>query len=92
LEFIQQIINDTDGKLIFDGQFIQGTYAKYLLSLRPSPLVKNMGWYCGKLAPPLMIQVPSFIFHFSKKMDIFRDVHWGLDCPQGEGCYDHAHP
>jgi hypothetical protein len=25
-------------------------------------------------------------------MDMYRDVHWRVDFPEGEGCYDHAHP
>jgi hypothetical protein len=25
-------------------------------------------------------------------MDTCRDVHFGVDYLEGEGCYDHAHP
>jgi hypothetical protein len=60
--------------------------------LRPSPLVKNMGWYYGELPPSLVIPVPYFLSHFYEKMDICKDVHLGVDFPEGEGCYDHAHP
>jgi hypothetical protein len=51
------------------------TCTKNLLSLGPSQLGKNMGWYLGELPPPPVIPAQFFLFHFFEKMDISRDVH-----------------
>jgi hypothetical protein len=51
-----------------------------------------MGWYWAELPLPPVIPILSLLFNFSEKMDTCRDIHWGVDYPQGERCYDHAHP
>jgi hypothetical protein len=40
---------------------------------------------------PLVILVSYFLFHFFEQRDICRDIHWGVNFMEGEGCYDHAY-
>jgi hypothetical protein len=68
------------------------TCAKHILSLRPSPLGMNMGWYLGEFPLPPVIPILAFLFHFFEKMDTCRGVHWGFGYLEGEGFYDPAHP
>jgi hypothetical protein len=51
-----------------------------------------MGWYLGEFPSPPVILIPSFLFNFFEKMDTSRDVHWGVDCLEEEGCYDTCSP
>jgi hypothetical protein len=68
------------------------TCTKNILYLGPLQQGRSMGWYFGELPRLPIIPALFFLFHFFDKMGTGRGIHWGVDCLEGEGCCDHAHP
>jgi hypothetical protein len=85
-----------NGKLILDGSLFRARKSGHMCQA-PSffntiTTREEYGLVLGRITPASSNSCTIFSIPFFWQMDTSRDIHWGLYFPEGEGCYDHAHP